>query len=551
MPDKTFTFEISLSVLNHLGRNLYRNFITVIGEAISNSWDADSKNVWIIVDRDNGEFSISDDGTGMDDIDFQTKFLRIGYSKRSDGSQHTQKGRPYIGAKGIGKLALLSSAERVSIISKKKQKPIVGGVIDNSGLDDAIKHDLTPDQYELESLEIEKFRVQMLDYENGTTLLFEGLKDNIRQTIPYLKKLIALNFRFSVIDEEFSIFVNEELVSLDDLSGLSESTEFVWKINGYYDEFVSSFRNLESEPLELNTPLQIRGFVASVKLPRHLKVTGTDERVSIDLFVNGRLREKNILSHIPTQRIVESYLYGQIHFDSMDTQGRDPFTSSREGIVEDDENFQSLLDWLRRTAIPKIFDDWDRKRLERGEEGDADNKRKSKKERKARDLYSAAAEEYDADSKSKEKDQVDAWIEELRNDAEFNVSAYVDCFLSENLVRKCIGKKGHQLHPNVMDNADNWRANEEKYKNEANISFEIRRDADDLSYLGMDDLAFSAEGKKPSTKNVKSLWTDAISYKPVRNVVGHTGLLTETAKNHLRLKFENIKARVKNLIHGV
>lgn len=40
-----FKFEISLSVLNHLGRNLYRNFITVIGEAISNSWDADAKNV--------------------------------------------------------------------------------------------------------------------------------------------------------------------------------------------------------------------------------------------------------------------------------------------------------------------------------------------------------------------------------------------------------------------------------------------------------------------------------------------------------------------------
>jgi len=38
-----FNFNISLSVLNHLGRNLYRNIVTVIGEAISNSWDADAK----------------------------------------------------------------------------------------------------------------------------------------------------------------------------------------------------------------------------------------------------------------------------------------------------------------------------------------------------------------------------------------------------------------------------------------------------------------------------------------------------------------------------
>ena len=47
-----FSFEISLSVLNHLGRNLYRSFMTVLGEAISNSWDADAENVWIYIDRE-------------------------------------------------------------------------------------------------------------------------------------------------------------------------------------------------------------------------------------------------------------------------------------------------------------------------------------------------------------------------------------------------------------------------------------------------------------------------------------------------------------------
>ena len=29
---KTYTFNISLSILNHLGRNLYRSFITVLGK---------------------------------------------------------------------------------------------------------------------------------------------------------------------------------------------------------------------------------------------------------------------------------------------------------------------------------------------------------------------------------------------------------------------------------------------------------------------------------------------------------------------------------------
>src|SRR3989344_2231183 len=108
MPDNKFTFEISLSVLNHLGRNLYRSFATVLGEAISNSWDADAKNVWIYINRENNSFVIKDDGLGMDEDDFQDKFLKVGYSKRKDNGMSSSGGRPYIGAKGIGKLALLS-----------------------------------------------------------------------------------------------------------------------------------------------------------------------------------------------------------------------------------------------------------------------------------------------------------------------------------------------------------------------------------------------------------------------------------------------------------
>src|SRR6185436_679841 len=104
MPAKSnFNFEISLSVLNHLGRNLYRSFITVLGEAISNSWDADARNVWIYLDRDNNDLVIKDDGLGMNGNDFQDKFLKIGYSKRKRGHSKSKKGRPFIGRKGIGK----------------------------------------------------------------------------------------------------------------------------------------------------------------------------------------------------------------------------------------------------------------------------------------------------------------------------------------------------------------------------------------------------------------------------------------------------------------
>jgi hypothetical protein len=62
----------------------------------------------------------------------------------------------------------------------------------------------------------------------------------------------------------------------------------------------------------------------------------------------------------------------------------------------------------------------------------------------------------------------------------------------------------------------------------------------------MDTLAFSAEGSKDKSK--QSLWLDAINFRPVRNAVGHTGVLTQNAKNHLRLVFENIKGRLRTLL---
>ena len=78
-------------------------------------------------------------------------------------------------------------------------------------------------------------------------------------------------------------------------------------------------------------------------------------------------------------------------------------------------------------------------------------------------------------------------------------------------------------------------------------SFDVRKDDDGLTFLGMDLLALSVEGSKKRDGN-QSLWADAISYKPIRNVVGHTGFLTNNAKNHLALTFANIAARVKKLI---
>lgn len=542
---KPFTFNISLSVLNHLGRNLYRSFITVLGEAISNSWDADADNVWIYIDREKRQFLIKDDGIGMSDSDFQNRFLKIGYSKRKGGISSSAKQRPFIGRKGIGKLALLSCASEISIISKTRNSDYVGGVIVNSDLDKAIVDDLSAHDYALKVPEMNVFGGHTGGHDQGTIIYFNEIHGGITNTIEYLKMVIALYFRFSLIDKQFSIYLNGEKITVEHLKPLSDVTEFLWKLNDIDDPYVSGqlTKIKESRTLDVD-PKTIKGFIASVEKPSHLKIRTTEEKVSVDLFVNGRLREKDILKHIPTTRIVESYLYGQIHFDVLDGE-KDSFTSSREGIVADDPNFNNLLNKLRKEILPLIIEDWDKWRLKHNQDGDPDNQRMNKKERKSKELYTAVTESYTFDKGSKNKVMVDRWVKELGDDAQYNFGSYAECFISENLIRKYIEEKKLAISKEASDEIDLRKNNEIKNKNKGNISIDIRQSSSDLSYLSMDYLANLVD-KKPDGH--ASLAKDGNEYKPMRDAVAHTALLTGQAKGRLTSVYENIKGRLIHIL---
>ena len=545
-----FSFEISLSVLNHLGRNLYRSFATVLGEAISNAWDADAENVQIYIDRENGNFFIKDDGVGMSKDDFQNKFLRIGYSKRKEGGSQSAKKRPYIGRKGIGKLALLSCAKKITIISKQKGGVYVGGIIDNSGLDDAIKQDLTPDKYPLGEWSEEIFAKHTEGHEQGTLIYFEGLNDGIKNSLDFLKKIIALYFRFSLIDTSFNIFIDDEKITHKCLDDLAQKTEFLWKINDHDDPYVKGLESrFTDEDNEIKTFIikkpEIKGFIASVERPRDLKIMTTEERIGIDLFVNGRLRERDILKHIPTSRVAESYLYGQIHYNELD-EGEDRFTSSREGIVADDPKYREFLDSLRKTIIGPVIDDWDRWRIAHRKDGDSENDAIPKRDRKSRELYNAVSDEYAMPAGSENKKKVDAWVNSLGDDAQYNFASYAECFISENLIRKYIAEKSIAMSPEALAEVTKWKRVETDSKNKGNVSIEIRRIPDDASYLSMNDLAYLVDKVDPAT--TAGLSRDANEYKPVRDALAHTSLLTDAAKVKLSSVYENIKGRIKNLL---
>lgn len=544
-----FTFNISLSVLNHLGRNLYRNFITVLGEAISNSWDADAKNVRIYIDRDKNYLIIKDDGNGMTSDDFQNKFLKIGYSKRKDGVDKTKSQRPFIGRKGIGKLALLSCAQRIHIISKTENTEIVGGIIDNRELDSAIVNDLIPQQYSLGDLKLDIFDSLKNDFVKGTIIYFEDINDGIRNRVEYIRKLIALFFRFSLIDESFKIYLNDDPITLNELNDLSLSTQFVWQINSIDDPYLKEKISATNEHIKkynkVESAFAISGFIASVEKPSQLKIKQTTETVTVDLYVNGRLRDKNLLKHIPSTRLVESYLYGQIHFNSLDGE-TDRFTSSREGVISDDPLFKSFLVELNR-IVQNLMKDWDDWRRKLNQDGDPDDTRITRRERKSRELFNTVVDEFVPPKSSSNRSQVDEWVSSLSDDAQFNLSSYAECFVSENLLRKFISHKNLTLSPEAQKNLIEYKKKEDTAKNAANISFEIRQNANDLLYFSMDDLANFVD--KPTDQlRQAGISRDAKIYKPVRDAIAHTAIVTQTAKQSLNTTYENIKARIKKLL---
>ncbi len=424
--------------------------------------------------------------------------------------------------------------------------------INRNTQDNAITEDLTPQEYPLEAVDEKAFRRYTRRQAHGTIIRFEDLKEGARHTPDFLRKIIALYFRFSLLDNSFRIHLDGKAITYRELNDLAEKTEFLWKIGRHDDPYVDDLRSRFSKAPKEHaigsiSLAGVKGFIGSAEKPRDLKIMTTDERVGVDLFVNGRLRERDILKHIPTARIAESYLYGQIHFDALDDE-IDRFTSSREGIVADDPKYQLFLDRFRK-ALLNVVAQWDQWRIEQRKDGDPENEKLTKKERASLGLYNIVSREFELAKGTKGGGQVDRWVGELASDARFNFESYAECFVSENLLRKFIKATKVSISKEALAEAKRWRTREIESMNKGNISIRIRRAAADLGYLSMDDLANLVDKPKDKLKEA-SLSRDAAEFKPIRDAVAHTALLTDIAKARLTTVRENIKGRVKKLLTG-
>lgn len=556
--DKPFEFEFSLEILNHLGRGLYRSFATVIAEAISNSWDAEATKVEVTINQKG--LIVEDNGKGMDSKDFQDKFLKVGYSRRLDKNNKSK--RNVIGRKGIGKLAMLSISEKVTIVSKKKEQEITGGKINNPKLDEKIKQN---GRYSLESLsDSEKRKLFSKSKVFGTKIIFENIKTNSNGE-EIIRKYLAtqFNFIFSLQKKDtFKIIVNKKEITQADLKELDENTQFLWFLGKEDKARKSRYKNLDRFKVIDNTSfkfrkenIEVKGFIASVKLPVHLLLRGSggDFRASINLFCNGRLRQENLFQEITSKRVVEEYLYGEIHVDGFEDEEIDRFTSSREGIIKDDPLYQIFLKELRKIQSI-ILADWSSWRREFKDEGDIEDGLMPKYQKRLEDSKNWREKDFIGKINENIEDKVTkkGLRERLRDLSYKNVQIYQDLFILENIFReyikiKKIGENYFDLKVNdekdILDRIKNTRGLRQKDEERHALKGKIVKEEHYLNYTDLYDLSeiidlfLKNNEKKPVPKKYKKeLSSDAKEVNPVRNPIMHTNEITDDV-----LKWDKIK----------
>lgn len=239
-------------------------------------------------------------------------------------------------------------------------------------------------------------------------------------------------------------------------------------------------------------------------------------------------------------------LYGKPDIDN--GVGKDVFTSSREGIISNDNNFIEILAEIKR-LYNIIIDDWDVLRRKYGSEGDPDNMAISKKARRAQELFQQTIIDMGEGKKiGKKGGEVEKWVMQLSQEAQFNIPSYTECFISENLLRNYIDYTNLTLSKEAIEEAAKWKSAESRNKASANISYDIRQSTNDIYYLSMDCLTNLIDKVPADKPKSAGLSRSAVIYKPIRDAVGHTSLLTDIAKRQLTIEFANIQARLIQIL---
>ena len=348
------TLDISLSVLDDLGTNLYSSIPAVLSEAVANAWDADASEVRIDIDIAHRKITVRDDGTGMGRRDMQDKYLTVGYRRRESDAARTAGGRPVMGRKGIGKLSLFAIAETVEVVTRQEAASAVGVRLHAPDIRKSA-HARVP--YHPEEFE------PPANTTRGTAIVISDLRvsPNVL-TERMLRKRLAR--RFSVIGgPDFRALVQDEEVTFEDRDDLSR-LQYLWVVGDPSPDpraLAKAKQNFELRPLEADGRVSaVRGWLGTFPDQRAVNPNEGDNQVAV--LARGKVIHEDILPEVKAAGYSARYLIGRLEADFLDEDDKaDIATSDRQSVKETDPRFQDLLKWFQ-VAVRQVAEDWNKER---------------------------------------------------------------------------------------------------------------------------------------------------------------------------------------------
>ena len=330
-------------IIDHLGIQMYQSPTAAIAELISNSWDADAENVLITLpDRlDSGaEIKIRDDGSGMTFDECENRYLNVGYGRRGgDPTQRSsEKGRPLLGRKGIGKFAGFGIAQiiRVETISKETGERTVFELDINK---------LRGEQYVVEGGDIGVQEYSGPDEElkaqHGTLISLKNLTMLRRPSPVVFRKSMARRFTLHQRVADFHVFIGDnELPRSEE----SSTIQFLFPRDYTIEERPDNLIDLgEWGTEEISNERTIKWQIQFYEKP-----IDDEEMRGVSIFAHGKLAQApfffNLSGGLGGQHGQE-YLSGRIEADYLDELDVDIIAPERQRINWEHPESSPLLEW--------------------------------------------------------------------------------------------------------------------------------------------------------------------------------------------------------------
>ena len=348
---------LDLSVLDHLGLNLYSNIPAVLSEAVANAWDADATTVEIVVNKDEQWITITDDGLGMDRADVNEKFLTVGYRRRQDGSTKTPRFKRHVmGRKGIGKLSLFSIADRIEVqtIKRNIRGRVIGQaegfLLDTKKIRQKIeaRQDYHPDPVPKEQIQIAK----------GTRIKLTNLKSHATETTRTALRT-RLARRFSIIGQRFTVKIDGDPIGVQDRDYF-DKIEYLWTIGDPPQSFAKLAKNAKrvgkiDGTVDADDEYVVSGWVGTFDEQKNI----ADENNALSILAWGKIVQEDILGDIRAGGLYTKYLMGEIRADFLDLDNKDDIaTSDRQSLKETDPRYQQLKAYVQKTVLSEVENSW-------------------------------------------------------------------------------------------------------------------------------------------------------------------------------------------------